>query len=129
MRRATSDHGHDVGDNAFARQEANCRAFTVCLGYEVGFVLEDVGAGTLRGNLLQRETLFNLVAQREVGAVVVSSLDRLTRNAEYLEQLQHEFDDAGVRLYTYDASGDDSMSPAARRQRALYEFVGARRRR
>jgi len=113
LRRAMIDQQDHTSTTGFAAQEAECRAAAARDGYEVGSVLQDVGSGGGQGHLSQREALRGLVARGEIDAVIVYSLDRLSRDTDYLDALWHEFDRADVRIITADQSSQDYLSPAS----------------
>lgn len=88
--------------DALAEQEARCRAFAVSSGYVIAKanVFREVASGL---DYVDRPQLVALRAAIQVGgvdAVIVTSLDRLGRDAARTEFLCRQIEDSGVVILT-----------------------------
>jgi len=83
--RVSSHDQKQKGD--LERQKQHLLKYARTRNYEVAAILEDVASG-LDENRKGLNKLFNMVDRREIGVVIVSFKDRLTRfGFEYLEEL------------------------------------------
>jgi site-specific DNA recombinase len=90
---------------SLAAQRAKIEAYALVKDWTVVEVIQDdVSAKHLKRPGLQR--LLALVAQRQVGAVIVYKLDRLTRSVKDLNTLVELFDKKGVALVSLQESLD-----------------------
>lgn len=109
------------GDSNFAldAQTYICRAYCERHGYEVTEVITDAGQS---GTKLDRPGLARvreLIAEGQAEAVVVTSPDRLTRQADHWRLLHDELSRAGIAvLIANGANEDDSIDQVTR---AIYE--------
>ena len=91
---------HDASENssAFTRQETACRKYTAQNGYKI---LQTFSDPLTPGNSLERDGLNTLLKTCEsypVKAVIVSSIDRLTRNVLDFCTLLKKFKEKNIRL-------------------------------
>jgi site-specific DNA recombinase len=108
-------------DTTFAldAQEHACRTYATVNGYEVVELIRDAamsGATLNRSGLKRIRALAN---QGRIDAVIVTSLDRLTRRAAHARLLHDQLARAGVAVYTND--GADATNPTAQVVRSIYE--------
>jgi len=102
-------------------QEARCRAFVLAAGI-VGEVRVYVDAG-ISGSTTDRPALADLraaVARREVSAVVVAKIDRLTRRLADLLQLTEAFAARGVAF----CSASEQVNTATAAGRMMLSLLG-----
>jgi DNA invertase Pin-like site-specific DNA recombinase len=91
---------------SLSAQEAKIEAYCLIKDWPLAEVIQDAGesAKSLRRPGLQR--LLSLVQDRQMEAVIVSKLDRLTRSVSDLDKLVRLFDKAGVALVSLQESLD-----------------------
>jgi len=90
---------------SLAAQRAKIDAYALVKDWRVVEVIQDdLTAKHLRRRGVQR--LLALVARRQVGAVIVYKLDRLTRSVKDLNSLVERFDKKGVALVSLQESLD-----------------------
>jgi site-specific DNA recombinase len=100
-------------------QEHVCRTYATANGYEVIELISDAG---MSGATLNRPGLMRLrtlASQGRIDAVIVTSLDRLTRRAAHALLLHDELKRAGVAVYSVD--GKDATDATAQVIRSIYE--------
>ena len=79
-------------------QVAECYQYAASNGLEVVRVFEEVFSG-IRLDRPGLERLRGMVNRREIDAVIVYRLDRLSRSAEHMKTLCDELKEHGVALY------------------------------
>jgi len=96
--RVSSQRQSDEDRYSLPTQEAACREYAAQRGYEVIGVFTDVASASHYRHRQALTQLRQLVRQGGVDAIIVHSLDRLSRDQVHLAVLLEEFREHGVRL-------------------------------
>jgi site-specific DNA recombinase len=91
---------------SLAAQQAKIEAYAMVKDWTVGDVVRDEGLSAKTLNRPGLKRLLELVEQRQVQAVIVYKLDRLTRSVKDLNSLVELFDKKGVALVSLQESLD-----------------------
>ena len=103
-----STRGQDDQGTSSETQEAACRAYAAEHGYEVAAVYREVHTGAELWERPQLTTLREAVRRREVDAVIVHAIDRLSRDPVHLGVVLSEAQHAGVSVPFVTEPLDDS---------------------
>ncbi len=96
--RVSSHRQSDEDRYSLPTQEEACRLHAAQHGYEVVGVFTDIASGSLYRTRPHLSELRRLVRERAIDAVLVHSLDRLSRDQVHLAVLLEEFREHGVHL-------------------------------
>jgi site-specific DNA recombinase len=96
--RVSSHRQSDEDRYSLPTQEAACREYAAQHGYEVAAVFTDVASASHYRHRPALSELRLLLRQDGIDAVIVHSLDRLSRDQVHLAVLLEEFREHGVRL-------------------------------
>jgi DNA invertase Pin-like site-specific DNA recombinase len=112
--RTAREDGEGVGQSLQSQEQA-IRAYCASMGFELAHLIEDArasGSAALSDRSGGAELLHRL-AENEAQHIVVSGLDRLTRDSYVFRQQIQEWDERGIRLHVVQDNGAGTVVSSA----------------